>query len=165
MLLLIGIIIVLPILWLLFSPIILRIDTKQQQYWVRWRGIASFQLKLLEDDLILRLQVWFWKKDFYPLDGLLKAGKPSSTKKAKKGRTRKKRNWKRFASRLLGSFRVKQFDLRLDTDDYVLNSYLYPVFHLLNFKPVQLGINYQGESSLELQIENRLIRLLRAILL
>ncbi len=165
MILLIGLLLVAPILWILFAPIVLRIDTKMGVYRVRWKGIASFQFSIQEDVPILSLHIWFWKKDFQPLDALSKARKPNSKKKAKKRKSRKKRNWRRLGLRLLHSFKVRQFDLMLDTDDFVLNSYLYPVFHMLHCKPLQLGINYQGESSLQLRIENRLIRLLKAILL
>ncbi|MBX2876073.1 MAG: hypothetical protein KTR30_28385 [Saprospiraceae bacterium] len=165
MILLISLFVLAPIVWILFSPIVLRIDTRKDLYWLRWRGIALFQLKWLDDDLVLHLRVWFWKKDFHLLDSLLEPRTSSAKKKASKRKPKRKRNWKRLGTRLLQSFTVKQFDLKLDTDDYVLNSYLYPIFSLLNSKPWQLGINYQGQSSLQLQIENRLIRLLKAVLL
>lgn len=165
MILLISLFVLAPIVWILFSPIVLRIDTRKDLYWLRWRGIALFQLKWLDDDLVLHLRVWFWKKDFHLLESLVKPRKASDKKEASKGKAKKKRNWKRLSRRLLQSFTVKQFDLNLDTDDYVLNSYLYPIFSLLHSKPWQLGINYQGQSSLQIQIENRLIRLLKAVLL
>lgn len=165
MILLICGLIVAPILWILFTPIVLQIDTLRGLYWVQWRGIASLRFNIQDDEPILSLRVWFWKKDFRLLASLSKSRKPNAEKKAKKRKARKKRNWKRLGLRLLQSFKVTEFDLKLDTDDYVLNSYLYPVFHLLNSKSLQISINYQGESSLQLQIENRLIRLLKVVLL
>ncbi|NRB51843.1 MAG: hypothetical protein HRU41_29495 [Saprospiraceae bacterium] len=165
MILLICGLIVAPILWILFTPIVLQIDTLRGLYWVHWRGIASLQFNIQDDEPILSLRVWFWKKDFRPLDSLSKPRKQSAEKRTKKRKPRRKINWRRLGLRLIRSFIVRQFDLKIDTDDYILNSYLYPVFHLLNSKHLQLGINYQGESSLQLHIENRLIRLLKAILL
>ncbi len=164
MILLIYGLIAAPILWMLFTPIVLIIDTTQGVYKVRWKGIASFEMSIQKDEPILQLRIWFWKKDFHLLESLSKSRKPDSEKKTEKRKPRKKRNWRRLGLRLVRSFQVRQFAIKLDTDDYVLNSYLYPIFHLLNSKSLHLGINYQGESSLQLQIENRLIRLLKAIL-
>ena len=166
MTLLISTFIAIPILWLLFAPMVLKIDTQRQLYYIRWLGIGSCQLKVLPDGLVLTLQFWFWKKEIHPLEVLVKQQKSQSPKKKNKKRSsRSLWEWKRLGTRLLKSFTVKQFRLRLDTDDYILNSYLFPVIHLLNFEARQVSINYLGESSLQLQIENILIRLLRAVLL
>lgn len=164
--LLICIILITPILWLLFAPMVLKIDTQQQLYYVRWVGIGSCRVKVMQDDLVLTLQLLFWKKEMDPIEVLVQQQKAQSSKKKKKKRSsRSIKKWKRLGLRLMKSFTVKQFRLRLDTDDYVLNSYLFPVSRFLNFGPHQVSINYLGESSLQLQIENRLIRLLRAVLL
>lgn len=165
MTLLISLLLVIPILWILFSPIILKIDTKEEIYWLRWWGVASIQLKTLADVPVLRLQIWFWKKDFHLLDALLKREKSRKNTTAKRRKKEKKKNWKGIGLKVLRSFTVKRFDLKLDTDDYVLNSYLYPLAYVLGSRKWRVGINYNGESSLQLQIENRLIRLLKAVLL
>jgi hypothetical protein len=54
--------------------------------------------------------------------------------------------------------------LNVDTDDFVLNSYLFPLFYFLNRGPHEFKINYEGRASLQLRVENRLYRMLAALL-
>lgn len=163
MILLLSVLVLVLILWVLFTPIVLRIDTRSNLYTLRWRGIGSLELHVIKDELLLQLRIWFWKKDFHPFQKLLGKEKASKKKKRAKG-GRGKKNWKKKFIKLLQSFQVKQFRLVLDTDNYIQNSYLFPLFHFLSRPPWQLSINYQGDSALQLHIENRLFRLLKAII-
>jgi hypothetical protein len=159
------------ITWLLLAPLQLQIDTPTNAYWLRWKGIASARLIPLADDLLIRLQIFFWQFDYYPLHPKPKA-RPQKTLKAKTRPKPKKRSWssatmdiqkwKRRGLRMLRSFTVKRFRLRLDTGDYVRNSYLYPVFFFLSTPKRQMSINYNGATDLELEVENRLYRLVYA---
>lgn len=152
--------------WLLLAPMRLVIDSHRQQYYVQWQGIGQAQVLPTTDDLIIQLRFFFWKKNFYPLHPSTKEKKQKKEKKAKKKKRRFNfRKYKRKGLRLLRSFRVRTLKLNLDTDDYVHNSYLYPLFQLLSGHNRQLTINYNGETELQLIVENRLYRMLIAFLL
>ena len=168
----IGLIILLLFLfllgWLLFSPISLVVDTVGGACFLRWKGIASARLLWISDDILLKLRVLFWKKDIYPLHPSSskqepEEKKPKTQKKKKKSRLQF-RKWMRKGMRVLRSFEVKAFRLNLDTDDYVYNSYLFPLFYFLSKGKRQLSINYRGEAELLLIVENRLYRMLIALL-
>ncbi|MBC8489315.1 MAG: hypothetical protein H8D45_25105 [Bacteroidetes bacterium] len=58
------------------------------------------------------------------------------------------------------SFKLRRFNLNIDTDDVILNAFLIPVFTFVNRKNIWLNINYNGELSLILLVENRVINIL-----
>lgn len=151
--------------WIVTTPLRIKIDTENQLYQVHWKGIAEAILIPLSNDFLIRFRVFFWKKDFYPLRQKAKQlEKKEKTKKVKSTKQSSDLN-RRFKKgiQLLKSFEVKTFKLNLDTDNYIYNSYLYPVFYFLNKEHRQLKINYQGDLELQLEIENRLYRILIAL--
>lgn len=165
---LLVLILILIISWMLLTPIQLNIDSTKNTYLLVWKGIASARLIPKPNDIHLRFKIFFWKKDYFPL-----REKPSLFKKKAKKKDSKEKNKKSLslsklsekAKRILSTFQVKILRLRLDTDDYVRNSLLFPIFYFLRKKNVQLSINYEGNSEVELLVENRLYRLLMAIFL
>lgn len=160
LLIILLVILLLGVGWLLVAPIVLKIDTQQEIGYVKWKGIAGVRLLILADDIVLRVQVFFWKKNFYPLS---RSPKSENTKQKSK-RVKKKKtplSWRK-GKKLLQSFTVETLQLDLDTDDFVQNSYLYPIFYFLSNERRQLRINYSGQLALKLEVHNRLFSLLRA---
>ncbi len=154
--------------WLLIAPLELSIRTEQNDYALEWKSIGRVEIIPVTDDIVIRLKVLFFRKDFYPLQ--YQPQKKDKTEKKTKKKKKKKRagSWgwqkiKKKGLRLLRSFEVKAFKLDLDTDDFVLNSYLFPIFYLTGNK--NITINYEGRSSLTLIIQNRPYKILLAILL
>jgi hypothetical protein len=82
-----------------------------------------------------------------------------------RGRTyfRSLRSWKNIR-RVLASFEVRRFRLILDTDDFILNAYLYPVFVFLSGKNRVLAINFQGRNAVDILVTNRMWRVLWALI-
>jgi len=117
-------------------------------------GLGGASLLLMGDDPVVRMHVFFWQRDFFLLEAKKPLKKP--VKKARKGS--KKFNWSMILQ-LLKTFKVRQFRLELDTDDYVINAYLYPLFYLVSRPQRQLSVNFEGRTNLALQIENRLSRM------
>lgn len=140
--------------WLLLAPITININTWENDYSVRIWGLGGASFLLMGDDPIVRMHVFFWQKDFYLLEAKKPLKKP--VKKARKGS--KKFKWS-VILQLLKTFKVRQFRLELDTDDYVTNAYLYPIFYLASRPQRQLSVNFEGRTNLALQIENRLSRI------
>lgn len=166
-----GIILVLLLLLLavvLLDPFELRIDTISGEYCLRWRGLVSVRLTGTVPDPVMRLWVMGWRKDFHLLEmgGEKKEEEESKPESAKK-KKRKRPKWLTFrlVRRLLRTFRVHTFRLALDTDDYVMNAYLYPVFHLLSARNRRLNINFSGRNELVLIVSNRIGNLLWAFLI
>ena len=152
------------ITWILIAPIQLLIDTDHNKYTLSWMKIGSVELLPISNDFILRLRCGWLRKDYYLLE--LKPKKKSPAEKTGKRSKVSKAGvmmWRK-ARKIMQTFRVIAFRLHLDTNDYILNSYLFPIFYLLNRPSRELEINYKGESGLRLIIENRLYKILIALL-
>lgn len=71
----------------------------------------------------------------------------------------------RMARNILRSFRIKRFHLVWDSDDFIWNARLYPIAWQINRRIAgRLEINFQGRRELALTAENRLARLIWAVL-
>lgn len=173
--LVIWIILVLMVLvlsFLLIAPIQLKVDTYQNQYELKWGNLIRCQFLISQEffDSIFRLRFAFFGKQF-PIKDLMKrkkSGHPKDIVKPK-SETRSKSNQNRISLRFiyqfLKSFHIKTLQCELDTDDFVVNSYLYPLTMLINRDHRhRLLINYKGEMGLRMWIENRGYRLLGVLL-
>lgn len=156
-------VLILLALWLLIEPIIIKIDTIHDEYYIRWQHIGSVTLLFLNNDLFLRFRILFWQQDFYPLQAQKKDKKPKKKSNKKTAKSWKTFSWTRVKS-IMRTFKVRYFKMELDTDDYVWNAYLYPLFYFANRSNRQLSINFEGRTNLQLQIENRLFRIVRAFM-
>ena len=145
--------------FLLLTPFEIQIDTLTGNYRLRWRGIASARLAGEADEPLLRLWLMGWRKELSLWDLAVSSGK----REEREPKSRKKEGWKRprwltwrFALRLLQTFRVKIFRLQIDSDDYVLNAWLFPLFYRFSAGRRQLNINFSGRNELELYVTNRI---------
>lgn len=152
--------------WILIAPLELYINSTKNQYQLQWKGIARIEWLPAPDDILIRLRIFFWERVYHPLTMAtkrkIKTEDKSKSIKQKKGWSLKK--WKRKIINILNSFHVEKLRVDLDTGDYVYNSYLYPIFWILNKGDTQLNINYTGESEILVVIKNRLYRILKALL-
>ena len=150
--------VLLLILPLLLAPILIRINSKKDLYLIRWIGFAGAKVSLQKESL--SLWILFWKKDYDLTELLMKRSKKKMVRKKKK----KKRKFKLSKVRsLLNSFEVRKFNLNFDSDDFVLNAYLFPILHFLSRKQVQISTNFNGNFELEAEVVNRPIWLMRAL--
>jgi hypothetical protein len=93
-------------------------------------------------------------------------GRERKGKEAGRARIWKKRPmrfWKK-GRRMLASFQIRRFRLLLDTDDFILNAYLYPVFVFLSGKNRYLAINFTGRNAVDILATNRIWRMLWALI-
>lgn len=163
--------ILLPLVWLLIAPIRLVIDSKKGEYWIEWKGIAGARLLPVPGNLLLRFNILFWRKELDAQQELARRQDKPKNPKKKKGKKSRSKQWLSFQKirrkgiRLLKSCSVKALRLNIDTDDYIINSYLYPIFYLLDRGKKRLSINYEGEAEVLLVVENRLYRMLIALIL
>ena len=61
---------------------------------------------------------------------------------------------------LIGLFRIKELQLEIDAEDPILNAWLVPVFSIVNSENIQMRVNFEGSSSLVLDLRTRLGALL-----
>ena len=140
------------------------------------RGVASFQygkllsagIKSESNNLIIYLSAPFIKKKMTIDELILKNSKPSSKKLGTKkppsstGKYFMKRIRKKW-KKIISTFQIKQMEVNVDTDNYIINAYLYPIvlfFGMRYNKPI--CINFQGVNRVNIVIRNRLANLLRA---
>lgn len=142
---------------ILFVPIILRIDTRNQQYYLQLKGIVMCSV-MWKDGIRIRVKLPFYSFEIDPI---------KSWPKKKKKKRKRSRSSAVPVSRILSvlrSFDVKEFRLDLDTSDVIWNAYLFPVFFFLNSRGIQSRINYNGQNQLVIHIENRLSNMAWAFL-
>ena len=152
--------------WLLVAPLQLQIDTQANHYQLVWKSIGYGKLVMYPEKLGIKLKILFWNLEWqlFPAQRKKQSG-PKSESQPPASRDEKKRRRPSLPIRaMLRTFEVKRLRLHIDTDDFIINSYLYPVFYFLNRNREErdLRINYQGEALFQLIVENRLYRLLFA---
>jgi hypothetical protein len=146
--------------FLLFSRIVVEVDTRIAKAELRWQGIGTVKV-WYEDGWLLSMKVRFYQKTFRFADMKKKS-------KTLKDRPRKKRNKRAGTMRMLRktikvikTFRVIEWRLAIDTSDYSSNAQLYPLnFARRNFG--HLNINFRDENFLVLKIHNRPWKILYA---
>lgn len=151
------------ILYILFMPINLCINTNSNQYYIQLKGLAKASIEGHEKELLrIELKVYFLKFYFYPF-------KKNVTKKQKKEvEVSKKKKRRSFGVRkgmsVLKTFKVKRFLLDIDSGNCIFNAKLYPLFMFLNHNIGGFNINFQGRNQLVLDIQNRPIRIIKSFI-
>jgi len=153
------------IIYLLFIPVILFIDTATNQYYIQLKGLAKASIELHSKEvLIFKLRVSFFNFYFYPL----RKRRPSISEKKKMIKRNGIKNIKKFGfrkiSRVLRSFKIKNLIIDIDTGDWTLNAKLYPIFSFLNFTVGSFNINFEGRNRMVLHMQNRPISIIKSFI-
>ena len=163
--LLLFLLLLLIIVWLLWSKLVICINSYQGQYYCRYGGLVTLRPVEQEDKILILVKVPFHTFMIDPLISKKKSAKTAPRKpKQKKPKTGKGRKLKMtFYSRIvvdaLKTFTIRQFQMDVDTGDFVLNARLIPVMVVLSRGPVVMQVNYHGQTNLWIEIENQLVRL------
>lgn len=152
---------VILLLWVVFAPINLYVNTWEQLAYAELFGIARFRFTWSDDRPLLRFRIFFF--EFTP-KASAKKPKPKKARVRKRSPISPEQLW-RSGIALLNTFRVKRMIVRLDTGNYPVNAFLIPLFVAANtYPPADCSINFSGESGLECHIQNRISRMLPVIL-
>ncbi len=149
---------------LLFIPLELCIDTRDNLYYAELKGLVRANVEPDEREILrIRVKVPFKEFYFFPLKPRRKkSDKIGEKKRGKKGR----KYWNRFTPstiwRVVKSFEIKKWELDLDTGDVVTNAKLYPLFALLNYRTGGFHINFEGRNHALLMVRNRPIGLIKS---
>lgn len=152
------------ILYFLFVPIDLFIDTGSNKYYLQLKGLAKVYLEGHNEEVIrIKLMTLFMKFYFYPLRkrGITKKKsqkKEITRKKKSKGMELKK------GIKVLRSFKVKRVLVELDTGNCITNAKLYPAFAFLNHHVGAFSINFEGRNRLAIHLQNRPIKIIKSFI-
>ncbi|MCB0647969.1 MAG: hypothetical protein KDC49_14970 [Saprospiraceae bacterium] len=153
------------LLWVILAPILLSIDTKRHMYQLSLFRVVSVDFRRMDTDLFVHMHNMLFSKTF-KID-LLEQITQRSTKKIQPQVKSKKNRFSlsgRKMWRLFRTFKVRNLKLRIDTGDYYCNGLLYPIRFLINGRNRDVQFVFGGDNELELVVENRMIRILRAII-
>ena len=156
--LIIAIILVVILIWIFFTPFILRIDTESHTYQVSFGMLVRAWVDSDKSELIFHFKIpWYhFRKKLTDI-----GSGTSKEKKKAKSRSASFRQLKRYQN-VIRSFRLTDFYTALDTDDYSVNAQLFPIGLFLTNKGYPTYINFQGRSRLTLEIQNTLWRMATA---
>lgn len=146
--------------WLLISPLVLEIDSKLPIASLVWGSIGKATI-WYEEEWWLAVKIFFYNKKFR-LATIKKRRKNIKPKQVEIKKKNKMVMIKRVM-KIIGTFRVEEWKIAIDTGDYCLNGNLYP----FNFLPNcfnHIAINFVGDNFLYLRIKSRPWKMLYTLL-
>jgi len=144
--------------FLLFTPLSIEIDSRNNFYLIRFFGIASAQIIFGNPFLTLEIHAFGFRKIIDPLQVKSKPKKING----KKVKAIPFHKVLQKGNAIIRSFSVKYLFINFDTDDYTLNGLLFPFFSMISRPDRQLLINFYGERSVKLKIASNIERMLLA---
>ena len=157
----IGSLLIFLIGFLLLAPLVITIESDSGILEIRFTGIARGNL-IFDGKFRLKLRILGFNRQ---IDlGAQKKKISEQPKRESKKRRLALNVVARKSYALLKSFRITKFYFDVDSDNFMLNSWLYPAFHLADPAHRHWNINFNGRTSISFQVKNNLLRLLRAML-
>lgn len=167
-------VILLPLLYVLFAPVFIEIDSTRDLYRVRFHRLASVSVTIHQLSILLHLRIAGWQKQINLMEPGRKAKKAKSEKKnRKKAGNKSVRRKPPFSAKtmmrkmwgVMKSFQIRRCNVIIDTGNYPLNGFLYSWFYLLSQRTgTTLMIGFQGETIVILIVRNTLARMLWAFI-
>lgn len=166
----IFIIFIAVILYLLFAPIYLEIDSARDIYSIRFHRLAQAKMIILESSLMLQYNLLGFRKN---IDLFHLTSKQTKSKKLKtKGggyisfpNIRNIRSSFPKIRNIMSSFIVARCCISISAENIQLNAYLFPLFYLISHQTgKQIQINFIGENEIILTLKNRLARIVWAFI-
>lgn len=151
---------VLFLLWIVFVPVYLRINTDLGQYEISQRGTLKLTLHPWESPVV-RLRVIGFSIN---MQRKAKPPLPATGKKEKRPVVRRSpAAWLRLQRGILRSLRLRRLECSVDLDDVVLTARLVPLLMLINRGAVSISTNYVDRNFLCVEVEGRINRILWTI--
>lgn len=158
------------LLYLLFAPFFIEIDSETGIFRFRFHRLADGQLVANENGCLLHIRVAWWKKTV----DLLQPRKQEPAEAAKASPAKQKQRRKPAPSfhktrkriiAVLKSFRIRHCFISIDTGNMPLNGFLYPWFFLLSRQSGQpIQINFWGAEIIQLRLQNSIARMAWALI-
>ena len=162
-LLTISLVLILIIIYVLFAPFYLDIDTERSLLRVRFHHLSTARLLIIDNSLTVDLRIAGWKTQIH-LPGQRKKKEKKKTIEVKQKNKRGKISFRKGIA-VFKTFKVNQCYFNLDSGDMPLNGILFPLFFWISrFTGKDFRINFLGENVIRLEIENNMARMLSAFL-
>ena len=144
------------LLWLLFVPVTLFLDTDTSRYYLVLPGV--FKAVVVPSTTLFYIRIWifFIPVRFHPFQGKAEKTREKPRNSGRKWKLKQFRGGKQIISEAARSLRIRKLSLDLDTDDFILNAWLIPVFSAVNSGDIQMRVNFEGTSSLLLNVQARI---------
>jgi hypothetical protein len=154
------IVVLLFLLWLLIGPVIIVVDSASNRYFLNLPGI--FQARLVPTEELFHVKGWilFVPYRFNPFKKRKQKRKKKDAASDKKKKFKVPKGGVGMVKDAVRTIRVRKLDLDLDTDDFLLNAWLVPVFSLINLPNTRLHVNFEGKSTFLIDMRIRLGALL-----
>ena len=152
------------LIFILAAPIILCVDTETDDYCIRLGDMFSLRAVTAKDNPGVRLRIGIWKKRWSVMQmDMLSGPKIREAIGTVEGRDKhmSRASMQRFW-RVLKTFRLSKCNVVLDTDDFILNAKLFPLFQFCNRRWGNWKVSFKGDCLLQLEVESRLVRVLYA---
>jgi len=149
------------ILWLLISPLLIEIDTRVPRAEMRWQSIGHATASY-DGEWWLSFRVLFYHKTIRFTEIQAKPHKKKNRQKKSEKTVPVNRMLKKIAT-VLKTIHVTEWQLAIDSGNYILNAKLYP----LNYLPhtaEHIHVNFTDENYLVLKARNRPWKILYAFL-
>jgi len=148
--------------WLFVSPVKLEVDTRNAKAELHWLSIGGVRI-WYEEEWWLSMRILFYRKTmrFSEIKTKPKKIKKPGTKDKQKRKFKITRMMKMI--NVIGTFRVTEWQLAVDSGDHARNAQLHP----LNYLPYSFGhlyINFMDENFLVLKAWNRPWKIVYAFL-
>lgn len=155
------------LLALLFSPVLVEIDSDRDVYRLRYGFFAEGALVADTNGPALRLRIFGFPRQ-WGLPSMLwkdkaEASKSVDSAKRKQGRPKRTVSWKKMRA-VFKAIEFRQLELDLDTGSYIRNAWLFPVFFLTSKGARKLRINFSGKTIVHANIRAIPARLLWAFI-
>ena len=152
------------LLWILFVPVIVFLDTQGNRYSMTLPGIFHARLVPTAELFMIRGSVFFIPYRFNPFKIRRKAVKEAKEKTKRKKRSFKASEGLSLGRNMLHAIRIRKLHLDVDTDDFTLNAWLIPIFSAVNSENIRLQANFEGNATLLLDLRTSLGALIWAFL-
>jgi len=149
---------ILMFIWALFVPFNITVNTIHGYYKVYIPGLIGVRMVKKNERLILKGHFLFFRFN------LNKTGKKES-KKMKEKKSRRILPVKNIPAlfkesfhtirKILGSMKMKRFNLEIDTGDFPLNAQLYPLAVEANNRECNIMVNFENRNNLDMIISGQ----------
>jgi len=158
------ILLLLFLLWLLFGPVILLANSAGNRYQLSLPGIFLAVLVPSDGLFHVRGRILFVPYKFFPFKGGKKKKKEKKDAVTGKKKFRFPRGGLGMARDMAGTIRIKRLEMDIDTDDFLLNAWLVPVFSVIDSSNIRMSVNFEGVFTLLADMRIRLGALLWAFI-
>jgi hypothetical protein len=152
------------LLWILLGPVIIFLNTDNRRYYLALPGIFKAVVVASDDLFHIRGWIFFIPYKYDPFQQNKKKRRRKTEKPKRKRSSKKLSGGLQLINGVTRSVRIRKLLLDLDTDDFILNAWLIPVFSSVNSKNIRMRVNFEGTSSLLLNLQTRLGTLLWNVL-